>query len=48
MRLRLLSPEMHRVCSSQSQPVKWKIGLTNLKRLLLNLLLVRQRHYCAR
>ncbi len=47
MRLRLLSLNFC-VCFSQSQPVKWKIGLTNLKRLLLKLLLVRPRHYCAR
>jgi len=33
---------------SQSQPLKSKIGLTNLKRLLLKLLLVHLRYYCAR
>ena len=46
MQLRLLSLNFY-VCFSQSQPVKWKIGLTNLKRLLLKLLLARPRHCCA-
>ena len=47
MRLRLLSLNFC-VCSSQSQPLKWKIDLTNLKRLLLKLLLVPLRYYCGR
>ena len=47
MRLRRVSLNFC-VCFSLSQPVKWKIGLTNLKRLLLKLLLARPRHYCAR
>jgi len=47
MRLRLLSLNFC-VYFSQSQPLKFKIGLQNLKRLLVRLWLVHLRYYCAR